>query len=161
MCWRFAGSWNERDLKQEITTFLQQHPELPIEWVGEVKGEQKYQLLADSDAFVFPSYYPPEGHPWVIVEAMAAGLPIVSTDQGAIRESVIDGHNGFLVNKQDPPDVARRVRELATDDQLRKTMGRRSRQRYEQEFTESRMVQRMTAAFAQAVDAKAARPTAE
>jgi len=71
--------------------FLEKYSETSVHVVGPVVGTQKFELLSSSDIFVFPTYYPPEGHPWVIVEALAAGLPIISTDQGAITESVFHG----------------------------------------------------------------------
>jgi glycosyltransferase involved in cell wall biosynthesis len=143
----FAGAWNEPDLKCEIEAFLQDNPELPITWIGKITGEEKYRLIASCDMLVFPSYYPPEGHPWVIVECLAAGLPIISTDQGAIKESVLDGENGFIVNKRNPSDVAKHVDILLCDGELRCRMGNRSKQLYEQSFTEQAMVNAMAAAF--------------
>ena len=58
----------------------------------------------------FPSYYRNEGHPWVIVEALASKLPIISTNHAAISESVIDSFNGFLVKKNDPSSIAEKIK---------------------------------------------------
>jgi glycosyltransferase involved in cell wall biosynthesis len=66
-------------------------------WVG---NDETKRALSNSHVFVLPSYN--EGFPNSILEAMAFGLPIISTDVGAISESVIDGVNGFIVNVQDP-----------------------------------------------------------
>jgi glycosyltransferase involved in cell wall biosynthesis len=144
----FAGAWEEPVLRREIETFLAANPALPIRWVGATGGKDKSDLLNRADIFAFPTYYPPEGHPWVIVEAMAAGLPIISTDQGAILESVHDGANGFIVPKRDPRAVAERIITLARDPALRARMGRESRRLYEAEFTEARMVARLGDALA-------------
>lgn len=147
----FAGAWEDPVLRREIEAFLAANPDLPITWLGAVRGQEKSDLLNRADIFVFPTYYPPEGHPWVIVEAMAAGLPIVSTDQGAIVESVIHGENGFIVAKQDPGAVAQRVIELIRDPALRARMGASSRRLYLAEFTEARMVARLGDALAAVV----------
>lgn len=147
----FGGAWEDMDLRREIETFLATHPSLPIRWVGTVTGQQKYDLLSDSDIFLFPTYYPPEGHPWVIVEAMAAGLPIIATDQGAIRESVIDGQNGYLIEKRNPAMLAEQAIKLIEDGPLRHRMGTASRELYEDNFTEARMVERLGDAFCSVV----------
>jgi glycosyltransferase involved in cell wall biosynthesis len=143
----FAGAWNEADVRHEIEDFLAREKDLPITWIGEIHGQAKYRLLRAADVFLFPTYYPPEGHPWVIVEAMAAGLPIVSTDQGAIRESVLDGVNGFIVDKNNPADVAEAVLRISGSATLRERMGNASRRLYEDKFTEARMVERIRRCF--------------
>jgi glycosyltransferase involved in cell wall biosynthesis len=143
----FAGAWYEPALKQEIETFLRNHPQLPVRWLGPLKGQEKQAALTSADIFLFPTYYPPEGHPWVIVEAMAAGLPVISTNQGAILESVEDGINGFIVAKQNPAELADRAIELIQDAGRRRAMGRESRRLYEERFTEERMVANLARAF--------------
>ena len=84
-----------------------------------------------------------EGHPWVIVEAMASGLPIITTDQGCIKESVIDGENGFIIPKRDPDSIAEKIIHLIEQPELRERMGKKSRQLYEANLTEEHFVQRM------------------
>jgi colanic acid/amylovoran biosynthesis glycosyltransferase len=78
---------------------------------------------------------------------MAAGLPVISTNQGAITESVIDGVNGFIVEKRNVESIAEKILFLCNHDDTRKRMGAESRRLYEQEFTESRLVDRMTGVF--------------
>lgn len=142
-----AGSWEDPLLRREIEDYLAANRHLPIRWLGQVSGQAKRDALEQADIFVFPTYYPPEGHPWVIVEAMAAGLPVIATDQGAIRESVVDGDNGYIVGKQSPAEVAARVIALVRDPDLRAGMGARSRQLYEERFTEAAMVRQLARAF--------------
>jgi glycosyltransferase involved in cell wall biosynthesis len=143
----FAGAWDDPTYRQEIEAFLRSHPHLPVRWLGSLSGQAKQAALTSADIFVFPTYYPPEGHPWVIVEAMAAGLPVISTDQGAILESVQDGINGFIVGKQNPAELADRAIELIRNAERRQAMGRESRRLYEERFTEERMVANLAAAF--------------
>ena len=145
----FAGGWNEADVREEVKLYFDENRTMPIRWLGSVHGKEKYDAINSSDIFVFPTYYPAEGHPWVIVEAMAAGLPIISTDQGAITESVIDGVNGFLVEKKNPNMIAEKLMMLVNDEELRQRMGRESRKIYEEKFTEDRMVEALSAVFRQ------------
>lgn len=143
----FAGAWVEPDVKEKVDRFMSDNPGLPVQFKGVVSGDEKYKLIASADIFVFPSYYPPEGHPWVIIEAMAAGLPVISTDQGAICESVLHGKNGFIVEKQQPDAIAEAIILLVNDENLRKRFSSMSRQLYEEKFTEQKIVGQMTDAF--------------
>lgn len=144
---RFAGSWRDAATKEAFLQYKAEHPDLPITIVGPVQGAQKFELLALSDIFVFPTYYPNEGHPWVIVEAMCAGLPVISTDHAAIRESVIDGVNGYLVPKKDAKAVAEKIRYLIAHPEERKRMGEESRRLYHEGFTHEMMIKRLGDVF--------------
>ena len=115
-----------------------------------VSGNEKFKALGKANVFVFPPNAP-EGHPWVIVEAMAAALPIISTNQGAIIESVIDGENGFIVPSQSPNDLASAIKKLILDKELREKMGAMSKTLYEQKFTEGKMVANFTHVFNQLI----------
>ncbi len=143
----FAGNWFDQNTKQEIISFIQKYPDLPIILKGPVYGAQKLELLSHSSIFVFPTYYSQEGHPWVIVEAMAAGLPIIATDQGAITESVKDGINGFIVEKKTPEQIAEKIKFLIENPEVIKKMGKESRRLYHENFTEEKMVERLSHAF--------------
>lgn len=119
---------------------------LPVIFQIPVDENLKYRILAKSEIFVFTPREP-EGHPWVIIEAMAAGLPIITTDQGAITESVIDGVNGFIVEPKNPKQIAEKIELLIKNEELRKMMGRESRRLYEENLTEEKMVERLRQVF--------------
>ena len=79
----------------------------------------------------------------VLLEAMQAGLPVVTTRGGA-REEIIDGGvNGLLANEQDPADLAVKILQLAGDAALRERMGRANRERFAREFTHEQYGRRM------------------
>lgn len=117
-----------------------------VSFVGRVDGAAKWELLAGADIFVFPGYQP-EGLPLVILEAMAAGLPVVTTDTGAIRDVVVDGETGVVVGKRDPAGLAAAIRRLASSPALRGAMGRAGRARYLAEFTEERCASKLVELF--------------
>jgi glycosyltransferase involved in cell wall biosynthesis len=119
---------------------------LPVKFYSPANKDIKFRYFLNSDIFIFPPREP-EGHPWVIIEAMAAGLPIISTDQGAITESVIDGINGFIVEKQNPKQIAEKLKLLIENKELRERMGKESRRLYEENFTEEKMVARLKNVF--------------
>jgi len=140
-----VGGWRSSATQQSCESLVQAH-QLPVSFHPADAGEKKFQFLSEADIFIFPPRAP-EGHPWVVVEAMAAGLPIISTDQGAIVESVLDGKNGFIVPVRDPAAIAAHLKELIQNDAKRVEMGQFSRHLYETEFTEKRMVERLAATF--------------
>ena len=60
--------------------------DININDLGPTKGEEKFKVLSSADIFVFPTFYRNEGHPWVIVEALASGLPIISTPISEVKK---------------------------------------------------------------------------
>ncbi len=143
----FVGEWfseRERDAAERVIAEL--GLEALVAFPGRVDGEAKRELLERADLLVFPGYQP-EGLPLVILEAMAAGLPVVSTDTGAIRDVVVHGVTGLIVDKRSPAGLAAAVRRLAEDEALRLRMGRAGRERYLAEFTEERCAHRLVALF--------------
>jgi glycosyltransferase involved in cell wall biosynthesis len=85
------------------------------------------QLISKYDAMVLPTYYDTEGHPGVMIEAMHAGVPVISTQVRTFPELITDGINGFLVPTQDSRALAEAIRLLAVDPTLRKKMGQANR----------------------------------
>jgi glycosyltransferase involved in cell wall biosynthesis len=109
-------------------------------FVGVVDGAAKAEALTGSDLFVFPTYYEFEGQPLVILEAMAAGLPVISTARAAIPDMLEDGVNGVLVPEGDDTALADAVRRLVESPAERSAMGAAGRARYLEAFTEDRMM---------------------
>jgi glycosyltransferase involved in cell wall biosynthesis len=84
-----------------------------------------------------------EGLPNAILEYMAAGLPVVSTDVGGISELVRDGVNGFLVRERSPEAFAEPVIQLLQNESLRAAMGRQGLERARAEFDGAAAVKRL------------------
>lgn len=98
-------------------------------------------LIQLMDVFVLPSYR--EGMPRSIIEAMAAGKPVVATNIRGCREEVIEGVTGFLVPVRDAPALAQRIELLVKDLNLRRQQGFAGRLRAEQLFDESMVIGRL------------------
>lgn len=109
------------------------HAEGVIEWLGHRTDIP--ELLAASHIVCLPSYR--EGLPKSLLEALAAGRPVVAADEPGCREVVRHEDNGLLVPSRDPAALAEALRRLIADSSLRERLGMRGRQRAETEFASS------------------------
>jgi phosphatidyl-myo-inositol dimannoside synthase len=100
-----------------------------VRFLGYVQREEIAEYYAAAHVFVLPSYN--EGMSVALLEAMAAGLPVIVTPTGGTAELVSSGLNGFIVNWGDVDDLARHLRKLAHDRSLVRQMGKESRIRAE------------------------------
>jgi glycosyltransferase involved in cell wall biosynthesis len=101
---------------------------------GPVTHEQLLGELRGHDVLVLPTSWPSEGHPGVIIEALALGLPVIATRFRAIPEIVRDRENGLLCEPGDCASLAKCIREMALDPELRLKLGaeaRRSARRFD------------------------------
>jgi glycosyltransferase involved in cell wall biosynthesis len=103
------------------------------------------QLLAASDVFVLPSLY--EGTSLAVLEAMAAGKPLVSSRIGGTDELVVDGESGLLVSAGDPGALAAAIRRLLADSALRARIGAAARERAETVFSAPAAVARVVGVY--------------
>ena len=102
-------------------------------------------LLAAADVFAFPSLY--EGTGGAAIEAMALGLPIVTSDIDAMREVVDDGRNALLAPPHAPRPLADAIVALLDDPARRLAFGTRSREIFEARFTLERSARAMVALY--------------
>jgi glycosyltransferase involved in cell wall biosynthesis len=109
-----------------------------IELHGLTRGEEKRKAFAEADIFVFPTFFPVESFGIVNIEAMEAGLPIITTSRACIPEYVVDGINGFLIPEQDAQALAERIVFLADHPEIRRKMGLNNRQKYLEKFAVER-----------------------
>lgn len=84
-------------------------------------GTRAADLMGAFDGFVLPSRI--EGFPVTIAEAMLAGLPVVATEVGSVREAVEPGTTGWVVPSEDPPALAEAIGELVSDLDRARAMG--------------------------------------
>ncbi|MDE3059505.1 MAG: glycosyltransferase family 4 protein [Pseudomonadota bacterium] len=101
-----------------------------IEWLG--RRDDIPAILAMSHIACLPSYR--EGLPKSLLEALAAGRPVVATDVPGCREAVTDGDNGLVVPARDPVALATALKTLIEDKAIRQRFGARGRSRAEAEF---------------------------
>ena len=102
-------------------------------------------ILSECDALVLPSTF--EATPYVIIEAMASGLPVVASNVYGIPEIVRDGETGILIDPGAPEDIVRAISSLARDRDRGARMGRAAKKRYEEMFRIDRCVEETQAVY--------------
>lgn len=99
---------------------------------GNLDRKRLREAYRESRVFALPTSY--DSRPLVISEAMASGLPIVSTKIGGIPDMVEDGKEGFLIDPRDPIALADKIGELLRDPGLCDRLSRNARERAKNEF---------------------------
>ena len=114
--------------------------------LGWVRGSDKAQYLQTANIYLLPSYN--EGLPMSVLEAMAAGLPIITTPVGGIPDAVSDGVEGFLVAPGDVDALAARLTQLLLDQALMQKMGESARRKIENSFSVEAILPRLETLYA-------------
>lgn len=97
-----------------------------VKFLGYIDDEQKVNFLAQGDIFLFSSHLN-EGIPYSLLEAMAAGLPVIATSVGAIPEIIQDGKQGILVPPEQPAKLAEAISKLLKSKRRRGMMKKENR----------------------------------
>ena len=119
-----------------------------IRFVGDASHEDINRLYAQSAVAVVPSLY--EGFGLPAIEAMAAGVPLVSSDGGALAEVVADG--GLLVPAGDSEALAQALARVLSDPILAQALSDRGRQRVVREFCWSVCAEQMVQQYRSCID---------
>src|SRR5690606_20518716 len=109
-----------------------------VKLLGWVTGERKANLLSSASVFCLPSYN--EGLPMSLLEAMASGLPVVTTPVGGIPEAVTDGREGYLVEPGDVGSLADKLRALIDNRILAREMGQEARKKALEKYSVERVM---------------------
>ncbi len=118
----------------------EQRLEEDIQILGPYDGDIT-ELVNGFDAFVLPSLW--EGLPYVVLEAMSCGKPVIATSVGGVPEAVIDRKTGLLVDPNSVEQLAAAMAKLAEDGDAVVRMGKAGREKYERDFTAEAMKARL------------------
>ena len=134
---RVAGEWQEDSFRTDCMAAIEKLGlREQISFCGNVVGDLKREFLASGSIFCLPTRYPYEGQPLAILEAMAAGLAIVSTDRGVISETIIDFDSGRVLPQDAPPEnIAVAIAAILSDRTILERYSRAARQRYLERYT--------------------------
>lgn len=156
---RLAEQKGHRTLLDAVPRVLERHPEVRFAIAGDGELREELERLAEPFAdrvlmlghvsevpdllasfavFAFPSHY--EGFGLAVVEAQAAGVPVVATPVGGVRETVVDGETGFLVPVGDAEALAERICFCLDHPQDARRLAEAARSRVRERYSEQRMV---------------------
>jgi colanic acid/amylovoran biosynthesis glycosyltransferase len=128
--------------------------ESKVTFTGALAAADVRRLYQQSDVFALACVVVDsgdrDGMPTVLIEAMATGMPVVSTPVTGIPELVTDGENGFLVPERDVPALAEALETLMRNGDLRISMGRKARERVASEFDSRRTAPQLASIFREA-----------
>jgi glycosyltransferase involved in cell wall biosynthesis len=110
------------------------------------------ELLASAHCLLLASDY--EGCPLSVIEAMAAGVPVVATRVGGVPEIVADGATGLLAEPRDPAGLARALAGVLTDPALARRLGDAGRERAHEQFGRELMARRIVAIYDEILGAR-------
>jgi colanic acid/amylovoran biosynthesis glycosyltransferase len=150
------GDGKARDRLAVLATIRDLDLEDHVHLTGARTPDQVLAALRGADVFLLSSLS--EGMSTVTLEAMSAGVPVVVTDVGGMREAVTDGVEGRVVPPRDPAALAAAICELAADEQLRATMGGRARQRALEAFDSRATARLMVERYRLLIDHRRGRP---
>ena len=139
------GSLREELLMTAATTGLADRVQL----LGAVRDMATF--YRGLDLFVLPSLS--EGLPRAILEAMALGVPVVSSHVGGVAEVIVDGVHGFLVPASDADSLARAIRTVAMDRELRRKVALEGQRHVRSSFSSERVAREVEALYREILDA--------
>jgi sugar transferase (PEP-CTERM/EpsH1 system associated) len=121
----------EGEMRADIEAILRREGMLDLAWLPGARDDIP-AILRMLDCFVLPSYS--EGTPLAILEAMAAGLPVIATPVGCVPDLVKEGDTGFLTPPDDDETLAARLLACAASRETKAQVGARARARVERDF---------------------------
>jgi glycosyltransferase involved in cell wall biosynthesis len=127
-----ASSPDTPELEREVREKVQGNPY--IKWINEmVPKDRVIQLYSHAAAFICPSIYEPFGI--INLEAMACKAPVIASRVGGIKEVVVDGETGFLVEPDNLEELAEKIRIILNSPELAAKFKETGRKRVEEHFS--------------------------
>lgn len=143
-----GGGPDEEELKAAVNSYGMSEC---IEFSGPLNQEEVRQKYAEAHVFILPSFA--EGVPVVLMEAMASGIPCITTRITGIPELIRDGVDGLLVIPSDVNALADAVARLMDEPELRSRLGNNGRQRVQEKYNLQRNTSLLADLFEQRIEA--------
>lgn len=121
---------------EQLEKYISKHSLTNVALFGPAFNDDKYEHLVNSDVFVLPTYYKNECFPISILEAYQTGLVVLSTDNGAIPNMVIENENGFLVPQRDAVALTERMRYLIENPEELVAIKENNKKEFKEKYTE-------------------------
>ena len=124
-----------------------------VGFLGDVPDTDLPRLYASADIFVLPASSRAEAFGMVLLEAMASGLPCITTEVGSGTSFVVrDGESGLVVPPENPAALENALQKLLENESLRKQMGKLGKERVRSEFSVEKMVSRVEAVYVEVLN---------
>jgi len=144
----FAGAFRSTSDETQFNKYIKIHQlEKNVRYAGLVTGNDKNKLLEVSNIFVLPTSYPNEGQPISILESMAAGMAIVTTDHGGISDVIKNEKNGIIIETITPDEIANAIFRLSSDRHFLAKICAENQRVSNEQYMEEHYVQKMLVIF--------------
>jgi glycosyltransferase involved in cell wall biosynthesis len=132
---KFIFIGDGKDLKNLKSISMMLNINERISFTGYISQNSKIKIFKESHIFAYPTYYG-EGFPTVILEAMAAGLPIITTSNAGLIDAIVNGREGFLLRTMPskPKEIAEKIIRLIENPKLMKKMSNENIKRVKSEY---------------------------
>jgi glycosyltransferase involved in cell wall biosynthesis len=155
---RLVGKWFSSDFEEAIRHFHEEWEfEDMVELTGQLTGDAKWDAYFEADVFFFPTHYESEATPIVLMEALGAGLPIISTEWAGIPAMLEGCASARILPIRSPEAYAEALIELAANRSHAAETARISKRFYQENFLPARFIERVGNAFHTAAAAAAAK----
>lgn len=145
-----AGDSESDNLIKKIEELIHDNSiEDVVKLVGPKYKKDKEKLFASADIFIHPTLN--DCFPLVLLEALKFGLPIVTTNEGAISDIVTDRINGLIVKKNCPSDISENLSELIENENLRSEMSEKNKKKFIKNFTSKTMEENLVEVFEEVI----------
>jgi len=146
-----AGTCQDADYEKCLVAFIREHDlSSKVKSLGSLTAPQIHEELSCASIFALTSLH--ENAPLSIAEAMAVGMPVVTSNRCGMPYMVRHGESGFLVDPNDPHDIARRLRQLLESDELRRSMGAKGKEIALDRFHPAKVAARTREVYLQAME---------
>ncbi len=130
--------------REELEKYAEKSPS--ISFLGHLPPSRVNELMRQARMLIFPSVCF-EMFPRVLVEAMSLGIPIIASRTGGIPEIVEEEKNGLLFDPGNADDLARKVEQILQNPEQNITMGKTSREMYQEKYSPEKNVEQLTALY--------------
>jgi len=137
----FVGEWLSDEQLEEFNVLIKvNNLQGNIVIYGKVNDREKLKsFYLDANVFVLPTYFPREAQPVSIIEALNAGVPVISTNHASIPDLIVDGYNGILVDIKSLVQIKDSVIKLLTEKKYWNNMSINARTSFERNFTSEKI----------------------
>lgn len=139
----FAGAFYKEEDRQYFLQYIADNKLGNVNYYGIVEGKLKLKLLMLSDIFILPTFYPSEGQPISIIEAMGNGCYIMSTNHAGIPDLVSSEINGQLFDTENINDMRKHIMKIIDNRAYMRKIALNNRRKVIENYTEAKYISKM------------------